>query len=48
MQGKVTTVGNVKEIDAREGAEVAVLYLPGEPRFAIYTSGLGMMAGVVR
>lgn len=46
--GKVTTVGHLKEIDTREGAEVAVLYSPSHPRqFAVYTPGLGMTVGVV-
>ena len=46
--GKVTTIGNVSEIDTREGAEVAVLYsLSNARQFAVYTPGLGMTVGVV-
>jgi hypothetical protein len=46
--GKVTTMGNVNEIDTREGAEVAVLYSVSNPKqFAVYTPGLGMTVGLV-
>ena len=46
--GKVTTMGHVREIDARVGGEVAVLVSPTNPKqFALYTPGLGLTVGVV-
>ncbi len=46
--GRVTTLGHVSEIDARVGAEVAVFHSPTDDRrFAVYTPGIAMIAGVV-
>ncbi len=45
--GKVTLLGNTRDIDTREGAEIAVLYSPIDAKpFAVYTPGLGMSVGV--
>jgi hypothetical protein len=47
--GQFTTVGHRTEFDAREGAQVPVLYLPGAPqKCAIYTPGFGVLAGVAK
>jgi hypothetical protein len=47
-RGTVLTLSQQQEIDARAGAEVAVLSLATERRFAVFTPGLGLVAGALQ
>jgi hypothetical protein len=48
VTGTITTMANVSELDAREGAEVPVLHIAGDRRMGIYTPKLGLMAGMIK